>query len=156
VQNEETPEASAPAAAPMTSVVAMSDAQAATQLIDGFYPLESGSWRWTAHRFSVVLKTPPGAAQAGATLTFAFSVPDLVASKVGSFSLSASSGGTALKTETYKAAGGYTFKADVPASLCGSASVPVDFSLDKGLPLGTNGDKRELGIIAASVGLAAK
>jgi hypothetical protein len=134
----------------------MNDPHAATQLISGFYSLESGSWRWTARRFSTVLKTPPGAAQNGATLAFAFSFPDSIAGKLGSVTLTATSGGMTLKTETWKAAGSYTFRADVPASLCASASVPVDFTLDKSLPPAASGDRRELGVIAASVGLTAK
>ena len=55
--------------APLVSTLKMSDPSAKHQLAKGFYQLEANAWRWTAGDFSVVLKTPPGAAQKGATLT---------------------------------------------------------------------------------------
>jgi len=149
VQNEE--QESAPRVA---SVVRMNDTKASAQLVSGFYPVENGSWRWTAGRFSALLRTPPGAAQSGATLTLAFTVPEIVVKKLGSVTLRASINGTALKPETYTAPGAYEFTADVPASLLTGDSVKVDFALDRSLP--PDVDKRELGIIATSVGLTGK
>jgi hypothetical protein len=149
VQNEE--QESAPRVA---SVVRMNDTKASAQLVSGFYAVENGSWRWTSGRFSALLRTPPGAAQNGAVLTLAFTVPDIVAKKLGSVTLRASINGMALKPETYTAAGAYEFSADVPAALLTGDSVKVDFALDRSLP--PDVDKRELGIIASSVGLTGK
>lgn len=148
VENEE--EAAGPA-----SVVRMNDPAAGAQLVSGFYGLEGGSWRWTARNFSAQLGVPPAAAQNGATVTFAFSVPDVAIQTFGSVGLSASIKGTKLKTEQYDKAGRQTFSADVPASLLTGNSVKIDFALDKTLPP-SGGDKRQLGVIATSVGLAAK
>lgn len=148
VENEEEPAGPA-------SVVRMNDPAAGTQLVSGFYGLEGGSWRWTARKFSAQLGVPPAATQNGATLTFAFSVPDVAIQKFGALGVTASIKGTTLKTQQYDKAGRDTFSADVPASLLTGNSVKVDFALDKTLPP-SGGDKRELGVIATSVGLSAK
>lgn len=148
VQNEEqgTPR--------LVSLVRMNDAQASPQLLNGFYGVENNAWRWTAGRFTAVLRVPSGAAVAGATLSVNFVIPELVIQKLGSVTLRASIGGTALKPESYTAPGSYEYMADVPASMLTAESVKVDFALDKSIPPGV--DKRELGIIAMSVGLASK
>jgi hypothetical protein len=149
VQNEE------PDPGPrMLSTVRMGDTTASAQLLKGFYAVENNLWRWTAGKFSVLLKTPAGAAQSGATVSLVFTVPDPVIQKLRKLSLTASINGMALKTEEYTTAGPYTFSADIPAALLGTESVKVDFALDKSLPPGV--DKRELGVIASSVGLVSK
>lgn len=157
VQNEEPVPANTGAAKPpVAPVLAMSDPQAATQLITGFYALEQNSWRWTAGRFSAVLAAPPRAEQTGGTLSFGFTIPDAIFSRLGPLTLTAASGGTVLHAETYKAAGKYTFHADVPAALLAAGSLKVDFALDKSIPPGTSGDRRELGVIASSLGIEVK
>lgn len=157
VQNEEpAPAPTVAAKPPVASVLAMNDPQAATQLITGFYAVEQNSWRWTAGRFSAVLAAPPGAERTGGTLSFGFTIPDAIFSRLGPLTLTAAAGGTVLRSETYKAAGKYTFHADIPAALLATGSVKVDFALDKSVPPGTAGDQRELGIIASSLGIAVK
>ncbi len=152
VKNEEP---SAPAAILMAQVK-MADQDAAAQLIQGFYPPETGAtWRWTAGKFAVVLKAPLGSAERGGTLSFSFSLPEPVVQRLGPMTLTAVAGAKKLGTETYKAAGSYTFTAPVPAELLNKDSVTVDFVLDKSLPAGTV-EKRELGLIATSVGLEAR
>jgi hypothetical protein len=137
--------------APIVSVLKMSDPSAKDQLTKGFYPLEAGAWRWTAGDFSAVLKTPPGAAQKGATLTLALTVSDAVLKQMHSQTLAASVGGAALKSEKYVDAGSHTFTADVPATALTGDTVTIDFSLDNALPPAV--DKRELGVIVSSVGI---
>ena len=51
-------------------------------------------------------------------------------------------------------AGSYEYSADIPPSMLTPESVKVDFALDKSLP--PDVDRRELGIIVSSVGLASK
>lgn len=140
------------AAAPLVSALKMSDPSARTQLVRGFYSLESGAWRWTASNFSVLLKTPPGAAQKGATLTFTLAVSDLILKQVHSQTLAASVGATTLKSEKYLDPGNHTFTADVPAALLTGDTVTIDFSLDNALPPGP-ADRRELGVIASAVAI---
>jgi hypothetical protein len=140
--------------APLLSTVAMSNTQAESQLVRGFYGIENG-WRWTAGHFTALLKTPPDAAKTGATLSFNFSIPEGVIQKIDSIALTASINGMPLKSETYSKTGNYVYTADVPASMLTGATVKVDFALDKTLPPGPV-DKRELGVVAQSVGIAGK
>jgi len=149
VQNEEPPPGSR-----LLSTIQMNDANAAPQLLSGFYAVENNAWRWTAGRFSVSLRIPP-AARSGATVSLSLTVPDVVIQKLGKVRVSASVGGMELKAQEYDSPGPYVFKADIPAGQVPSAeSVTVDFAVN-----GTfrpDGDKRDLAIVANSVSIAAK
>jgi hypothetical protein len=149
LQNEE-PDASSR----MVSTVRMSDSKTSAQLLSGFYSLENSSWRWTAGKFSVLLRTPLAAAQRGGTLSLAFSLPDVVIQRLNNVTITASINGVALRSAEFKVAGSCVFSADVPASMLTMETVKVDFALDKSLAPGV--DKRELGIIATSVALSAR
>ena len=140
---------------PLVPLIKMGDANASDQLLNGFYGIESGSWRWTSGHFSVVLAVPPGVKN-GATVTLSLFVPDPVIQRLKSIALTASVAGQALNSSQYSASGPNSFTADVPAGLLTKDTVKVDFALDKSLPPGALGDKRELGIIANSVGLTAR
>jgi len=139
----------------MASTVHTGDPKSDTQLVSGFYAIEQNAWRWTAQRFSVVLRPPAGGAQRGATLNLQLTVPDPTIAKLKTVALSASIGGTMLPPETYSQPGQYTYTRDVAPNLLESEAVRIDFQLDKALPPGA-ADARELGVIAASVGLDAK
>jgi hypothetical protein len=148
VQNEE------PDAGPrLLSTIQMNDPKAAAQLTAGFYAVENNMWRWTAGKFSVQLRTPP-AAPNGATLTLSFTVPEVIVQKLKTIRLTASIAGMELKSQAYDTPGPYTFSADVPASLLTGESVTVDFAVDK--TMRPDGDKRDLAIIANSIGISAK
>jgi hypothetical protein len=137
------------------SVVRMNDQSAGAQLLSGFYGVENNAWRWTAGKFSVLLLTPPAARQSGATLTFAFSIPDGVIEKLKRITLTASVNGTAFGPTVYTKPGQQTYTAGIPASLLSADTVKIDFALDKTVaPSGA--DIRPLGIIASSVGLSPK
>ncbi len=137
------------------STVRMNDPKTSAQLLSGFYPVENNSWRWTAGKFSVLLPIPPTAAQRGATATLAFTVPDGIIQKVKNVTIIASVNGMTLTSIKYDTAGSYVFNADIPASMLTAESVRVDFALDKSLPP-DGADRRELGVIATSVGIGAK
>lgn len=141
-----------PDTARTSSLIRTNDKATAGQLLTGFYGIENNAWRWTAAKFSIVLRPPVGASQKGATLTLAFTIPEVIEQKVGGFSLAATSGGELLKRERYSKAGAYTFTADVPAAVLGKDAVTFEFEMDKALPP-TAADRRELGIIVASAGL---
>jgi hypothetical protein len=149
VQNEE------PDTGPrLASTVLMNDPHAAAQLLSGFYAVENNMWRWTAGKFSVQLRTPP-AAPSGATLALSFTIPDVILQKLKNIRVSAAINGMELKSQEYDTPGPYTFSAEVPASLLTGESVKVDFTVDKTMrPDG--GDKRDLAIIANSVGISPK
>ena len=132
----------------------MNDPEAQNQLLSGFYGIENNSWRWTAGSFSVLLRTPPGSAQRGATLDFALSIPDSTIQKLGKLKLTGSTNGTVLNSAAYDAPGQYHFSADVPPAMLGADSTRIDFVLDKTIQ--PDGDKRVLGVIANSFTLTAK
>ena len=81
---EEPPEATG-----ISMVIKLDGPQQAKQLVNGFYAIESGAWRWTAKDFTATLRPPAGAAAQGATLVFALSVPQATVDKLKSVTLSA-------------------------------------------------------------------
>jgi hypothetical protein len=139
----------------LASSVHMGDDTMAKQLASGFYDIEAGAWRWTMQKFAVNLRPPAHSAQQGAVLELHLAVPPPSVAKLGSITLSAAIGGTALAPETYSKPGEYTYRRDIPANLLAGDSVHIDFQLDKAIPPG-DVDKRELGIVTSSVGLVSK
>jgi hypothetical protein len=139
----------------MVSTVHMGDPQAETQLISGFYGIEQSAWRWTARRFSLVLRSPSGAAQKGATLEVHLTVPPATIEKLKTISLSAAIGNSALAPETYTQPGDYTYTRDVAPALLEGEAVRVDFQLDKSMPP-SGADLRDLGVVVLSAGLESK
>jgi hypothetical protein len=142
-------------ATPLASMVRSSDASQEPQLLDGFYSIEAKAWRWTAKQFRVVLRPPIGAAQTGAILVMALTVPQVALDHAKSLTLSASVEGTPLPPETYTKSGQYEYKRDVPASALSKQAVRIQFSLDNAIPP-AGAEHRELGIIVTSVGLQPK
>lgn len=139
---------------PMTSTIQMVDANTAGQLIRGFYSLEQNSWRWTAKKFTVALKPPPGASGKGAWLVLNFVIPDVAFDKLKGVTVSATSGAAAMTPASFTTPGKQTYRAAVPASALAKDSVEVEFTLDRVLRESEFG--RELGLIVTSVGLESK
>ena len=139
----------------LASVVATADPQVAKQLVGGFYGVEQNSWRWTAGRFSVLLRPPRTAAANGAVLQLKFAIPDVAFSKMKGMSLSAYVNGTALAPESYTQAGGFTYSRDVPANLLAGDVARLDFAVDKTIPPSA-ADRRELGVVVSLVGFQPK
>ena len=139
----------------LASTVRASDSKLESQLVNGFYGVEGNAWRWTAQKFTVVLRPPMGASTRGAVLDLALTVPGVVIEKLKTVSLAATVDNVPLSPETYTEPGQYTYKRDLPASALAGESVRVDFQLDKAIPP-TGADLRELGVIVSSVGLDPK
>jgi hypothetical protein len=139
----------------IASTVHTGDPKSAEQLVSGFYSIEENAWRGTAKNFSVMLHTPAGARQNGATLDVRLTVPPVITQKLGTVTLMAAIGGSALAPQAYPAAGQFIYKRDVPTASLSGDTTRVDFQLDKAMPPGSE-DLRELGIIITSVGLASK
>src|ERR1700731_2059128 len=74
----------------LASMVQMNDRTAGTQLVSGFYEIEQNAWRWMAQKFTVNLRPPARAAQAGAVLEFHLTVPPPSIQKLGRITLTAS------------------------------------------------------------------
>jgi len=139
----------------LASVVATADPHAATQLLSGFYGIEQNAWRWTAGRFSVLLRPPRGAATKGAVLQLKFTIPETSMPKMKMLTLTGYVNGTPLAPETYAKAGQYTYSRDVPAALLPGDSARIDFSLDKTM-MPEGADRRELGVVASMIGFQPK
>ena len=140
------------AGASLAAVVYTGDPGAAPQLIDGFHEIEEYSWRWTAQRFSVVLRPPGGATGESATLKVDLAFPDTEITKLGSVTLTAAIGPSFLAPETYTRPGPQTYTREIPPGLLTKEEVRVDFRLDKAIKA-TSQDVRELGVIVRSIGL---
>lgn len=132
-------------------MINLADEKTSPQLLEGFYGLEDGTWRWTAARFSVLLSPPPGSAKNGALLKVRLTIPQPLIDHEKTVALTASIQGDKLSPESFTQAGEFNFIREVPPSLLDHDSVTVDFSLDRFLAAGTV-DGRELGLIVTAVG----
>ena len=139
---------SAPRAA---SSVMMDEPAQSAQLLDGFYGME-GKSRWTARKFSVLLKAPDGSERDGAELALNLYLPDVQIQHLGPIQMLADVGGRQLPARTFSQPGEFTYTAHVPAELLQSGFVVLEFRLDKS-SVGLNGDARELGVVVTEVGL---
>jgi len=136
-------------------MLAMNDPRTSIQLVHGFYPLESGAWRWTEKAFTASLRVPPDAPQNGARLLMKLTVPQSQIDKLGSMTLSASVSGVGLPPEIFSHAGDFLYQRDVPATAFKQDMATVEFALDKVAPAPPP-DKRQLGIVVSSVGFMRK
>jgi hypothetical protein len=136
-----------------SSIVNMGDPAHAAQLLNGFYSIEAGKWRWTARSFSALLKAPPGSGQKGAELSLAIYLPDAQLNRLGPMTLSADAGGQVLPARTFTGSGEYTYSAAVPAEALRPGLVLVNFQFDKAAANLGNGDQRELSAVVTAVGL---
>jgi len=139
----------------LASTIHTADPKVAAQLISGFYGIEDNSWRWTAGKFTVLLRPPRTSAQNGAILTLKFALPDPIIGPLKSVSLSAKVNNTTLPAETYTKSGEYTYSREVPPNLMAGEAVKVEFAMDKALPP-TGSDQRELGLVVSVVGFEPK
>lgn len=134
------------------SSVHMADPSAEPQLLEGFYGVEQGAWRWTARKFVAALKPPPAAASAATELELKFTIPEVVTTTLGAITLTARVNGVEIGRESYDHHGEQTFVKPVPASAMQQDTAKVEFELDKALPPGAT-DQRELGLVASSIAL---
>ena len=139
----------------MASVINVTEPRAALQLVRGFHHVEADAWRWTASKFAVVLRPPLGSARLGARLEVRLVVPEVILTRLGPLTLSASVNGLALAPETFAQAGDHVYAREVAANALTGEAVTVEFSVDKSLAP-TEQDSRELSLIVFSVGLIAK
>ncbi len=133
--------------------VQMGDKAHAAQLLDGWYAIEEGKWRWTARNFSVLLKAPPGSDRSGAELSLKLFVPEVQIRNLGPIKISADIGGRLLPPLILSRPEDNVYSAHVPAEVLRPGVAAVNFRLDKAA-VGLNGDARELGVVVSEVGLA--
>ena len=137
------------------TVLNIFDPRADKQLLKGFFPLEPMG-RWTTRSFSVMLKPPPNAARKGALLRLRFEIAEQSINVLHTIRVSAAVNGVALLPQAFVKPGEWDYVQDVPASAFrGVDSRTVDFALDKALPQ-FGSERRELGVIANTIGFEAK
>ncbi len=139
----------------LLTTVRMADPRGAVQLARGFYNVEADAWRWAMKRFAVTLRPPAGASEKGAVLELRYSVPEVLLSKLGPITVTATVNGFGLPPETFSNAGDGVYTHDVAASALRGDAVTVEFSVDKSLPPSEQ-DSRELALIVSSIGLLPK
>ena len=137
---------------PLVSDLKLSDKYSERQLLSGFYWLEGNAWRWTTHRFAVVLAVPPGAQTTGATLQLQLYIPDSQIESLGQMTLSADVKDTTLAPETFTKGGSYTYTRTIFPELLNQPVLPIVFYFDKALQ-GRNSDLRELAAVVSEVSL---
>ena len=140
--------------ATLVSMIRVADPSTSSQLIRGFYPLESNTFRWAAGRFSVALGTPASARTNGAWLVLTFNLPPVSIQALKKITLKAKAGDVELSPEEYTTPGGHQYRREVPASALTKDVTGADFTLDKFLRLPN--DDRELGLVVTQIGLVAK
>ena len=131
------------------SVVKMSDAAVAGQLLRGFGGIAAYTWRWTAGQFDIALRPPDDASSKGATLVGKFVFPEVSFRELKQIRLSAKIGGVELPAATFDTVGEHEYRAEVPARLLQNIPTEIDFSLDKT----RRENNEEYGLIVMSIGL---
>ncbi len=139
-------------AAELLSKVHVADPRGAVQLLDGFYAVEQGAWRWTKKAFSVALKPPPPLPDQPVTLELRLTVPEVSIQRLRTLTLSAAVSGVPVGAETFDEPGDYTFTKSVPAEALDQAIAKVEFRLDQAIAAGEI-EARELGLVASSIAL---
>lgn len=133
----------------LLSAVNVADPKAEEQLLDGFYGLENGAWRWTMRRFAVALQPPASGAET-LFLEMRFTIPEVIAERFGGARIAAAVNGGALETESFDGQGEFLYSKEVAAA--GGGPLRVEFELENAVPAGEV-DPRELGVIVTSIAL---
>jgi hypothetical protein len=137
---------------PLASDLKFSAKQVERQLIAGFYSEEGDGWRWTEHRFAVVLAVPPNTRTTGANLQVRLYIPDSQVERLGPMTLTADVNDTELAPETFRKGGSYTYTRTIPPGLLNQSVLPIVFTFDKSLQP-RNSDGRELAAVVSEVSL---
>lgn len=127
-----------------------SDKNTERQLIAGFHELEGDGWRWTTHRFAVVLAVPVGNPTQGAVLEVHLYLPDSQIQSLGPITLNADVDDLELPSEKYAKGGGYIYTRTIPPDLLKDALCSVVFTLDKAV-WARRADERELGAFVSEI-----
>jgi len=135
---------------PASSSIPMNDPAVEKQLIAGFYGIEASSWRWTAKRFSAVLRMPTTERSRDLAIRLSLFIPEIQIQRLGPMTLHAEISGRKLPGQTFSHAGPYKYIAQLSDSDPPRALECIDFSLDKATPP-TAVEARELGVVVTAV-----
>lgn len=139
---------------PLASDLKLSGRNSDRQLIAGFYSEEGGGWRWTKHRFAVVLAIPQSTRTTGANLEVQLYIPNSQVEHLGPMTLTADVNDTELSPETFPKGGSYTYTRTIPPGLLNQPVLPVVFTFDRAWQ-SRYGDNRELAAVVSEVSLKA-
>ena len=137
------------------STLDLGAASSQDQLLAGFYSVEQSAWRWTARRFSAVLRTPPFSGSNGGRLVFQFYLPDPQVERLGPITLTGDVDGYPLASCTYRQGGRYEYSVAVPPEALAYDLVAVNLRFDKSA-IGIGTDHRNLGAVASSLALESR
>ena len=140
---------------PVASAIEMADKQHEFQLLSGFHQVEDWSWRWTKGRFALALRPPPSAAQRGARLELALTLPEALTSRRRSIAISGSADGVPLAPQKFSQSGDALYSAEVPLAVLASGPVKFEFAV-AGFFRAGEVDGRELGVIVRRAALVAR
>jgi tRNA (mo5U34)-methyltransferase len=115
------------------------------RLLDGWYDLEAGLWRWTRGRFSAVFDHPRGR-----RLVLKFALPDAHTARLGPITLRARANGVDLPPETFAVPGPHVYTAQIQEDA--GRAITFEFELDKTMPP-EGVDLRELGVVVSALEL---
>jgi hypothetical protein len=136
----------------LLSSVNVADPRGEPQLLSGFYPLEQGTWRWTAKSFSVILATPPPVEGHQPDLDLRVTLPDSLQPYLPitlSAEINHKDVGKHVFTELVRE---QLVTIPIPDGVLTQEPALVEFTLDKALSPG-EADGRELGMVVASVAI---
>lgn len=117
------------------------------ELLSGWYEAEASGWRWTGRRFSARAAVPEGDGELQVLAQLFISGETLRV--LGPLTLGCRANGIPLAAQRYESPGDAVYQAAIPRRAAEGA-VELEFSLDKAMAA-TAGDRRELGLIVASI-----
>jgi hypothetical protein len=109
------------------------------KLLEGWYPLEQNSFRWTKRRFRIQINRPH--LIKFSTLTFNFRVPT-----PSPVTLSAAVNGVSMPPATYDSEGDQSYCLQLAREALDASEIRVDFTVDRCLPARAF-DARELALL---------
>jgi len=125
---------------PARSYLPMNAPEAPAQIISGLYDLESGAWRWMGGSAVVLLKSPARPLPVEA----AFTIPDQAPARRVELRMD----GRVIAAETYGGPGAYTLKSPPQRPVGETATLTLTVDRTFSVP----GDRRQLGVVVASIG----
>jgi len=111
------------------------------KLMEGWYPLEQNSFRWTERRFSIQINRSH--LMKFSTLLFNFRL-----STSGPVTLAATVNGVSMRPAAFATEGEQTYEIKLPLEAADASTVKIDFAVDKCLPARAF-DERELALLVA-------
>lgn len=124
------------------------------QLLDGFYTLEPGGWRWSAPQFTITLGVPEELRGREARLEFELIVPEAAAKDLEGLTVTAKVADYELPAWRSPGPGTHRAVFPVPAAALREEGILVDFTLDRFVPP-RSADTRRLGVIPRQFRLVA-